>query len=192
MPPAEPLPPDEFRTIFDLGLHHVMTPEQEVAQKRAVELLAANLSNDEKRSLQMAGWIDVTGGKSGQRYRVAANGGVAMLDAEQGIHQFRPFCVHALGVMDRPMSHDLRTIHLPTPDRVLAMLLCIRHDEKLFLEKATPHLDPRTCPAYRAALRATGARAALLHELDRMQEQTRRTDEAMAAIRELRRVHDLT
>lgn len=98
------------------------------AQERAQELLLAHLTPEQRSTFKKNGWFVVVGGRSGKRYRIAANDNLAaniyVLDGEAVSHRL---CAHC----------DLKTV--PLADHLLAQKITLETAEDEFLSRANLH-----------------------------------------------------
>ncbi len=101
---------------------------REAATKRAHELLLEHLTPEQRDAFTRNGWFIVQGGRTGQRYRINANRGLAGN-------------VDVVGRNDR-VSHRLCAhldSQLPMGDQLVAQKLMLEFDEDHFLRTANRH-----------------------------------------------------
>lgn len=107
------------------------TPDEaREAERKAHALLLANLPDSERERLRRTGSFMVRGGISGAPYMLGGYGcflsfpDASLRDSGDVLGSF---CVNA---------YDETGCYLPPSDRMLALAMYIRHDEKRFIEEA--------------------------------------------------------
>lgn len=106
----------------------ILEQHSEAVRERARALLLTQLTDEQRETFEKNGWFVVEGGKSGRKYRVAANDNCAaniyVLDGERVTHRL---CGHC----------DLKKV--PLADHLLAQKLMLESAEEEFLRIANRH-----------------------------------------------------
>lgn len=100
------------------------------AKERAEGLLYENLSDEQRAEIKRSKFFVVTGGKTGRRYKINAEGGLS-----GNVHE-----IDDSGVLKRRLcAHIDHAANAPIFDHILAQKLMLEYEEEAFLKVANDH-----------------------------------------------------